>query len=85
VEEAASLGKIVVTQLKDLPLYVREFGNVPPIVIANTPEELKEQVAWLLSLAPEEIIELQHKTREWAVNYHGYIPTAHRMKRLLGV
>ena len=83
VMEAAALGKIVVTQATTFDKYEQEFNYKCPIVVANTVSALSEQIERLLSFSPEEIVELQRKSRDWVENVHGYIPTGLRLKRLL--
>ena len=81
--EAAALGKVVITQFESKERYEREFECECPFVISNTPEELKEKIMWLLDIPPEEIIEIQKRTRDWVCKVHGYEPTARRIQKHL--
>lgn len=83
VMEAAGLGKIVVTQARTFDKYEQEYNCTCPIVVANTPSALNEQIERLLSFSPETIVELQKKSRGWVETIHGYIPTGLRLKRFL--
>jgi hypothetical protein len=83
VLEAASLGKIVITRFtsKDKNKYNEEFKCNCPIIGAEA-ETLESVVKEILKLSPENIIAMQHKSREWIEGVHGYIPTGHRLKEL---
>lgn len=81
--EAASLGKVVVTEFASKDRYEKEYGCACPIVVANNPGEAEGKLKWLLSLSGSQIVELQKKTRAWAENIHGYEAVGERLKRLL--
>jgi glycosyltransferase involved in cell wall biosynthesis len=80
--EAAALGKIVVTNDVYHKEYEREFGACP-LLIANSPDELKDVVDWLKVLPIEGVLELQKKTREWVVDKHGFKAVGERLKEVL--
>jgi hypothetical protein len=73
--EAASLGKIVITNSLWESCYKNQYGE-HSLIIANSPDELKDKLIWLIGLPIEEINEMKLASREWAVKSHGYKQTA---------
>ena len=69
--EAASLGKIVVTRLIYKEKYEEEIGKCA-IQVANNKEELYNVIKNLISLNPDQILELKRQSRKWVENCHSY-------------
>jgi glycosyltransferase involved in cell wall biosynthesis len=69
--EAASLGKIVIANDVCKHIYAQEYGY-SPLLVANNEQDLREQVAYVLSLSPDEVLELKKLHRIWAETIHSY-------------
>lgn len=81
--EAASLGKIVITNnLTGVALYEQEYGSCP-LIYANNKEQLKFELNKLLNTNVTEITFLSHRFRQWAKQKHGFEPTGKRLLRFL--
>jgi hypothetical protein len=76
--EAASLGKIVITNTLTKDLYNKEYGKLP-LLIANNKKQLKKRLNYLSSLTEGEILNLKRKTRQWAEDKHSISATAKRL------
>lgn len=72
--EAASLGKIVVTQNLNNQLYVNHYGE-NPLQLFSTGKELRSIIKNLASLSEYEMRALQEATRNWIVDKHSYKAT----------
>ena len=79
--EAAAFGKVLVTNFLSSDKYIKEYGP-HSIVVANTEEELFDQLKRLLLLSMEELTELQKNTRAWVERYHSYQAVGKRMLKI---
>lgn len=80
--EAAALGKIVVTQFDNRKTYEKYYGP-SPILSANTDEELEKVIRHLGTLDPNEIVDIQKRTRAWVEKYHSFEAVGSRLKNIL--
>lgn len=83
--EAASMGKIVVTQNIYPEVYKNAYGCDYPFVICNTEVEFKQKMYALIQEPIEEINRLQENTRTWLVSNHSYEATGRRLKKLFSI
>jgi hypothetical protein len=77
--EAASMGKLVISNSTHQDVYEREFDEPLGIHVANSPEELEERLRWACSLKDEDLKKEKLKSRKWAHESHGYNATAQRL------
>lgn len=80
--EAASMGKVVVTQNLNNNVYQREYGDCP-FTLAKNQKDFINKINYLLSLSNDEMILLQKKTFDWVNNNHSYLATGNRIKSIL--
>ena len=80
--EAAALGKIVITRFLFLEEYEKKYGKCG-LQIANTPNELTQQIKRIISLSDDDLLKLKIQSREWAVRYHSYKAVGESMLKLL--
>lgn len=80
--ECASMGKIVITNSLYDEHYINHYG-AHPMLIANTEDEFKEQVNYVLGLSLEKMNDLKMEHRDWAIKKHGYKATANRLIQYL--
>jgi len=80
--EAAALGKIVITTFRGLEDYRKQYGECE-LVIANTEDELEQQVKEIMTWSKEQILEKKMATREWAEKYHSFEAVGQRLKEIL--
>jgi len=79
--EAASLGKIVITNfLLGQSEYPFEYGETCPLWVANNAGELEERVDEILSLNKEEIEGQKRLMRNWVERLHSPEAVGRRMK-----
>jgi len=76
--EAAALGKVVITHSRFDDLYRKEYGE-HPFLIANTKDELFQQMIRIACWSSETLRDMQKRTREWVVKTHSFTATALRM------
>ena len=76
--EAASMGKIVVTQNLNSDVYFNEYG-FNRLLCADNEEHFKEIIVTLANSTSKEISNLQDETREWVVKNHSYKATGQRI------
>lgn len=76
--ECAALGKIVITNSLSADMYKEHYGDCA-LHIANNAEELQSQIQKIVSYSPEELLEKQMQSREWAVKNHSMGATAKRI------
>jgi len=76
--EAASLGKIVITNSIHNDIYMKEYGD-HELILANNQEQLENQLVNIFQMTDTDILNKQHAVREWVVKKHGMIPTAQRI------
>jgi len=69
--EAASMGKIVVTNCLGIEVYEKHYGSIK-LLIANDKEKFINTIQYLNGLSINEIEGLQKESREWIVKTHGY-------------
>ena len=72
--EAMSCGKPVICNFK----YFDMYPEPPPVLVANTPEEVRDQIVFLLN-NPEEGKKIGEKAREWVVKYYDYRKVAQKL------
>ena len=83
--EAASLGKIVVTQNMNKEVYESVYGN-SPFLIPETREQFKMSIDFLImqhSINPNFIKRMQEMHREQMIKKHSYKAIGEQMKKLL--
>lgn len=68
--EAAASGCIVITNCTHLDLYIKNYNNNPPILVSNTELDIEKNINYLLSLSPEQIIDLKKQHRKWVEEFH---------------
>ena len=78
--EAAALGKIVVTCTNGKDEYEKQYGKMLPLVISNSPEELKDKLEKLIDTPRNLILRLKKWTREWVETCHSYKVIGLRLK-----
>lgn len=76
--EAASLGKVVITNFGGNSLYQETYGS-HELLVANTPEEITERIFEVLSWSDSEVRSKQQATLEWARGTHSYEATGRRI------
>ena len=76
--EAAALGKIVITNFRNLELYEREYGQ-HEIHIANDAEQLEDRLIRLFECSYDEIVRKQKAARKWVEDNHSIPVTAQRL------
>ena len=79
--EAAALGKVVCSRFPMFNDYEKIFGSCG-LIPTNTPEILKDTLEKFLYMSDLDFIELQKKSREWAVNCHSYKVIGERFKNI---
>jgi hypothetical protein len=82
--EAASLGKVVVTNWAHPEPYEKVYGDCP-FIIANTREELRKQIVTLMSAPGPEIHQMALEHREWVVKNHGLKPTGEYLRKVFDI
>jgi len=80
--EAASLGKIIVTNFKSYDKYLNEYGSCP-IIPANSEEELVDVLVGLLNKSEDELLNLKKATRDWVCKNHSYEAVGKRLKEIV--
>jgi len=81
--EAASLGKIVVTNFFSLDRYKIEYGDCP-FVVCNTVDQLEKNIFELSKMSKDEILEKKMLTRKWVETYHSYRAVGKKLKSFYG-
>jgi glycosyltransferase involved in cell wall biosynthesis len=76
--EAASLGKLVISNTLSADIYEREYGNLG-IHIANDAQSLAATIARLVKLNKEQLVIEKKKSRKWAVENHSLEANAIRL------
>jgi len=80
--EAASLGKIVITQNLFEDVYTNEYGYCP-LSIANTEEEFINLVDGFLSISRRNFNQLQKDTHEIMKDNHSFESTGHKIANFI--
>lgn len=80
--EAAASGCIVLTNCTHLDLYIKNYKNIPPILICNNALELEKNIELLIKMSREEILELKKRFRKWCEEYHNFKITGEKIKNL---
>lgn len=78
--EAAALGKIVVTCSNACGEYEEQYGKMLPLVISNSPEELKDVLEKLIGESRKKLLFLKKWTHEWVEICHSYKAIGLRLK-----
>lgn len=81
--EAAAMGKIVVTNHMQPEVYQRFYGIRTPFITPQTEEELYECLKGLIFCNRKALLIQKTLTRQWAEDYHGYVATGTRLKKLI--
>ena len=76
--EAASLGKLVISNTLSADIYAREYGNLG-IHVANNVSELVAQITRLVKFNKEQLLVEKKKSRAWVVNNHSLEANAIRL------
>lgn len=79
--EAAALGKVVCSRFLYFDKYEKEFGTCGLIPTINS-EQLKSKLQDFLSMGDMDFVELQKKSREWAVRCHSYEVIGNKFKQI---
>ena len=79
--EAASLGKIVVTNFLDHDQYKKDYGKCF-LQIANSEDDMEKLLIKLLSIPKKDLLKLKRKTRKWAEDYHSFEVVGSRLKKI---
>ena len=80
--EAASLGKVVITQNLSANVYRKHYGE-PALFLCDTKEELSRRIEYLLNMETEEFKSLQIASRNWIQSNHSHQATGKRLRNLL--
>lgn len=72
--EAAALGKIVITQCRDIDVYLNVYGSCPFDLI-NSKDKLKRTILSWSNYEADHLRGQQKSTREWVVKNHSYKAT----------
>jgi hypothetical protein len=80
--EAAASGCIVLTNCTHLDLYIKNYKNIPPILICNNALELEKNIELLIKMSREEVLELKIKFRKWCEEYHNFKITGEKIRSL---
>lgn len=83
--EAAAMGKIVITCHTTVDVYEKSYKNRTPFFIANTKEELREQIERVAKMGAFDLKTMQSATRSWVARNHSYIATGNKWKELTGI
>lgn len=83
--EAASMGKIVVTQNIYPEVYKNAYGCDYPFVICNTEVEFKQKIYAIIQEPIERIKQLQEISRTWILSNHSYEATGRRLKNIFSI
>lgn len=78
--EAAAMGKLVITNSLGLETYKEKYNvDYCPLLIANTEDELRERLEYVLTAKPSTLDRHRKETRFWAEKYHSIPATANRL------
>lgn len=80
--ESAAMGKVVITNSLWDECYNKYYGE-HSLIVANSKQELKNQIEFLLSLSKESIMKMGEQAREWVIEKHGYKATGERLIKYL--
>ncbi|KKN06713.1 hypothetical protein LCGC14_1074400 [marine sediment metagenome] len=80
--EAASCGKIVITQNLNKDIYEKIYGECPMILVANE-KEFKDAILMVSNIEKLAISNLQTKIYKWVKEKHSYRATGERLKQIL--
>ena len=81
--EAIASGCIVITNCLNLNKYIKYYHHNPPLIIANSGDELHKQINKLINMNRYEIIQLKKKQYEWIKNYHSLEKCGQRLLKFL--
>jgi len=81
--EAASLGKIVITNSISKEMYEKEYGKLE-LLIANDEEELVNHVKDILTWTPKKIAKKKKATRDWVRKNHSFRAIGRRFMEIVG-
>lgn len=76
--EAASMGKVCVTNSLGVEKYIEAYKRPPQLEIANTQEDLENRLAQLLSKSRTQLMEQGWKARHWVMECHSFEATGKR-------
>lgn len=80
--ECAAMGKVVVTSFLWEKCYEKYYGS-HQLIVANSKQELKNKLEYLLSLSIDEIRQMGEDSRKWVVEKHGRKATGERLIKYL--
>jgi len=81
--EAASLGKIVVTNHTTPEVYERFYGTSTAFAIPQTEKELYDNLENFILADRDDLLEMKIISRAWAEKYHSYKAYGEQLKKLL--
>jgi len=77
--EAASMGKIVITNTLSAELYRKEYGDGFAPRIANNDDDIYRHIGEILEMSDSELRAEKQKHRAWVEKYHSMEATAERL------
>lgn len=80
--EAASMGKVVVTQNLHNDVYERVYGRCPLILVKDE-MDFVAKINELTALSAQRLNEIKDETKAWFIKNHTYKATGNRIKELL--
>lgn len=80
--EAASLGKLVITQDLNPNIYAETYGQ-HPFLLANTPEQFQKTIARIIEMKPNELMNERKKFHQIMAENHSFEATGQRLKSIL--
>lgn len=83
--EAASMGKIVVTNILNPARYKKEYGSCA-LHAANNAKQLRDVLTRLITIESDiEFQQLKSKSREWVEKIHSYKVIGERLRKVLKI
>lgn len=78
--EAAAMGKLVITNSLGIDMYKESYGvDNCPLLIANTEDQLREKIEYVLTASRSTLEKHMTDTRLWVEKYHSIPATAQRL------
>ena len=81
--EASAAGCIVITNTLTKELYLKEYTDDYPLLIALNKDDIIKHLTTISKMSKTEIITLQEKFRNWALNTHSLLKTGERFSNKL--
>lgn len=80
--EAASLGKLVITQDLNPSVYIENYGK-HPFLLANTPEQFERTITEMLQMSCAQVKELQKENHKRLAENHSFEATGRRVLQII--